>query len=117
MQTRSKHRGFTPLSALLLVLQFAVVAAVPLADAAVEAIARDGPAHLESQNGAPCPPGHDHVQCEFCRVAGTTLAASAVAAVAPRTNAVLHVTAQPADRTFASPVTAGPLGPRAPPIV
>jgi hypothetical protein len=117
MQTHPKHRGYTPLSALLLVVQCAFAAAIPLADAVVEAIARDGPAHLESQNSAPCPPGHDHLQCQFCRVAGTTLVASTEPVSVPRTTAVRHFAAARADRVFASPVTAGPLGPRAPPGV
>jgi hypothetical protein len=117
MQTRSQHRRRTVSSALLLLLQFAVGAAVPLADAVQEAMARDGPAHVESQSGVPCPPGHDHFHCSFCRVAGASLLPATAVASAPRAAIERQAPSASADGFTTPRHLVGPFGPRAPPLV
>ncbi|MCI0436603.1 MAG: hypothetical protein L0271_23640 [Gemmatimonadetes bacterium] len=117
MRTRSQLRRRTVFSVLLLLQQLVVFAAVPLADAVLEATARDGPAHFESQSGAPCPPGHDHFDCPFCRVAGSGLLPAAAVAAAPRI-AIDRPIAPILIDGYASPHHFfRPFGPRAPPLV
>jgi hypothetical protein len=116
MQLRSQHRRGTAVSALLLVFQLAVALAVPLADAVLEATARDGPAHLEAQNGAPCPPGHDHLFCQFCRFNAPRLPLETRAEAALDCGVERHPAAPRLLLAHSTPAAAGPVGPRAPPI-
>jgi hypothetical protein len=104
------------LAAALLVLQFAVAALVPLADAAVEAAAGNGTEHIEAQSGVPCPPGHDHLDCMFCRFAGHNLVSGAAASMATVQTVWTFVQASTGPTHTGSPLFSGPLGPRAPPI-
>jgi hypothetical protein len=116
MQVRSQHRRGTAVSALLLVLQLAAAVAVPLADAVLEATVRNGPAHLEAQNGAPCPPGHDHLFCQFCRFTTPRLVPAVRVESAPGGDVQPRPVRLDILLGCNAPVAAGPIGPRAPPI-
>lgn len=116
MQLRSQHRRGSAVSALLLVLQFAVLGAVPVADAVLEATARDGYTHLETRSGAPCPPGHDHLLCQFCRFGAPRLLPEARVESAADYRVERHAAAPRTPAIHSIPVATGPVGPRAPPI-
>jgi hypothetical protein len=105
------------LAAALLLLQLSVAGFVPLADAALEAAASDGSAHIESQDGEPCPPGHDHDVCEFCRVAGHDLVYASALNVAAAPTAWTPSRAPTTPRSVRTARLGGPFGPRAPPLV
>ena len=104
------------LSAALLLCHVIVVGLlVPAADARLEWAAGDGPVHLEAESSPSCPPGHDHLHCQFCQQIGIRLFASAPShrEPAPRTARIIEalavVTVAP------SPVAFLPVGSRAPP--
>jgi hypothetical protein len=104
------------LAALLLLLHIVVVMLVPAADARVEGRAGDGVSHIETQDSRSCPPGHDHLQCEFCRHIGTNLLEN-LPAQRPGELVFTHA----AVRSMQQPVLAAaelflPVGSRAPPI-
>lgn len=105
-----------PLAALLLLLHMVVAAVlVPAADARLEGRADDAVAHIETQDSRSCPPGHDHLQCEFCRHIGTNLLED-LPAHRPGELVVAHA----AVRSMQQPVLAAaelflPVGSRAPP--
>lgn len=105
------------LAAAMLLLQLVVAGFVPLADAAFEAAASDGPAHLESQSGVPCPPGHDHTDCEFCRFAGHNLVSAPPPDAAIALTAWIRTQAPASPRIIRTAHLDRPFGPRAPPIV
>jgi hypothetical protein len=104
-------------SAALLLLHVVVVGLlVPAADARLEQAAGDSVVHVEADGSQSCPPGHDHLHCQFCQHLGIRLLAAAP----------LHRTAAPAttpddDKADPDPAPAVsaaylPVGSRAPPI-
>jgi hypothetical protein len=109
-------RGNKPfLASLLLALQLVVAGFVPLVDAVLESGSRDGPHHVETRNGAPCPPGHDHLNCQFCRFAGNHFTAPPVATL-PVNATRERLGSAAVDVSLAHTAHTSPLGPRAPPI-
>lgn len=63
---------------LLLSLQLGVVGVVPVADGYRELVALSRVTHVESEGRTDCPPPHNHVTCQLCRVAGPKFASPAV---------------------------------------
>jgi hypothetical protein len=105
------------LSTALLLLHVLVVGLlVPLADAWLEQAAGDGVVHVEAESSPSCPPGHDHLHCQFCQHLGIRLLAAPqlrrlpppVLARTPRAVANLPV--------FVAVGVFLPVGSRAPPI-
>lgn len=102
----------------VLVVQLLLTAALPLADAGLEASApRSGVVVSEAGSGAPGQRPHDHMACQFCRLLGQDVL---MAAGAVRAAVGGEPTPPPAPSTLEAlaPTTpAFPLGSRAPPRV
>jgi hypothetical protein len=111
---RAGHRA----GALLLgALQLGALATVPVADAMLELASVGLPVHVESERGASCGEGHEHVFCQLCRTLGL--------GALPRPDVrVSHGPSftQYRDASAAGPAIvrtfhlAGPIGSRAPPL-
>lgn len=116
MSTRSAMPGFAPraLAGIMLLLQLVLAAGIPLADGRLD---RDGPigAHFEQEDGAPCPAGHDHLKCQFCRYSGSFGDAVVVASIALNASPEVRLASNPADRSLASSQFYKAHPPRAPP--
>jgi hypothetical protein len=76
----------------------------------------DGLVHVESEDRPSCPTGHDHLKCQLCRVASSSLLAAANLARLPHQHAVQPATHVPAEVVFATTESDLPVGSRAPPI-
>jgi hypothetical protein len=104
------------LSAALLLCHVIVVGLlVPVVDARLELAAGEGVVHIEAESGQTCPPGHDHLECQFChQIASRLLAAGSPERVFAFGSAAVN---EPV-ATVSILRTAGmflPLGSRAPP--
>jgi|GEM_PF-592411 hypothetical protein len=111
-------RGGRRVAVAVLVVQLLLTAALPLADAGLEASApRSGVVVSEAGSGAPGQRPHDHMACQFCRLLGQD---ALMAAGAVRAAVGGEPTPPPAPSTLEAlaPTTpAFPLGSRAPPRV
>jgi len=114
MHKRVPLRQRTAVSALILLAHLVITAFVPMADAAVEASARELPLHIEAQTEAGCPAGHDHLHCQLCRIDGSGLAAGCTIALVAHTTG-RRVAGSGAGQDAPGTVSVGPLGARAPP--
>lgn len=104
------------LSAALLLCHVIVVGLlVPAADARLEWAAGDGVVHVEAESSPSCPPGHDHLHCQFCQQIGIRLLASAPAHREPAPRAARTIEAVAIAAGPATPVAFLPVGSRAPP--
>jgi hypothetical protein len=104
------------LSAALLLFHVVVVGLlVPAADARLERAAGDGVVHVEAEGSATCPPGHDHLHCQFCQQLGIRLLATPLVQrePAPRIARTARVASAP---VFVAVGIFLPLGSRAPPL-
>jgi hypothetical protein len=103
---------------LLVAFQIAAAASVPVADALLEMSAASEPLHVESERATSCGDGHDHVFCQLCR---TLTVARAARDCADRVSHPPEPTLVPEARIEGGPRlscldSAGPVGPRPPPL-
>lgn len=116
MTARSAMPGFAPraLSGIMLLLQLVLAAGIPLADVRLDSDSPIG-AHFEQEGEAPCPTGHDHLKCQFCRYSGSFADAVVVASIALNASREVRLASNVSDRSLASPQFHRAHPPRAPP--
>ncbi len=99
----------------LALLQFAVFAALPVADAILEARGVSDTVHIERENSEQCDTGHNHLLCQLTRGLSSGIPAQLLIAYRP---AVEASRLPPSVTTRENrPVLPGGNGPRAPPRV
>ena len=97
----------------LALLQFAVFASFPVADAILEARGVSETVHIERENSEQCDTGHNHLLCQLTRGLSSGIPAQLLIAHRPATEASRL---PPAVATRENrPVLPGGNGPRAPP--
>jgi hypothetical protein len=101
---------------LVAAFQLVVVTATPVADALLDAASAALPIHVESERPVSCGDGHGHLFCQLCRTLafGSAQPLRRLAACPPP--AVVFTSWQRARGRAPTPVLAGSLGPRAPPL-
>lgn len=115
--SRSSSAPRRLLAALSLLLHLAVLGVVPLADAAADGGAGRAAVHRPGEHDTRCPPLHDHLYCQLCRVLDARGPAPEPP-LPPRFAAALRpspLPSRPAAPPAGAPVSS--LGARAPPTV
>ena len=94
-------------------LQFAVFAAVPGADAVLEARGAGTVVHIEGEGGERCDIAHSHLLCQLTRTLSAAISVPMPIDPGPATEGNLHAPAAAAGKDRPTPL--GGSGPRAPP--
>jgi hypothetical protein len=115
MMTRSRTLPGRVVAAFAVALHLLLLGAAPLAEAWAEA-RRDSQAHLEAEATKSCPPGHNALYCQLCRVLSGAKPATAAHPLVADHRPVARVPAEFYQLHRSTPLSGSPLGPRAPPL-
>lgn len=93
-----------------------MAAGVPLVEGLIEHPRPDPRPHIEARNDSPCPPTHDELSCQICRVLGRMLGAPARPAATPDPNVTVYLASAPTQLRYPSSGAERVVNARDPPL-
>jgi hypothetical protein len=115
MMTPSRTLPGRVVAACAVALHLLLLGAAPLAEALAEA-RRGSQAHVEAEATKTCPPAHNALYCQLCRVLAGAKPATAAHPLVADHRSLARVPAELHQLHRSTPLSGSPLGPRAPPI-